>query len=250
MRLIGNLNDNFITVTSGNVPSSARGLKNWYDVCRITIERMANEIIENEIAEMYILEYFVLEHIMETLNFKETFKILQYITQKSTLTEFENLINKYFADRIIKNNNLEAIVLLNEKKEIYILKDKSWKKAQPQDVIDLREAINNQIELPKERLGNTIGFIDYFKKKDFIFKTIDTENVKKGSRCDQTGKNATLNVLNKIVGYKKYTKENTNGLNVASMCVEQEFYLRFFNYIKKDGKYWFLRKEQIFKTIM
>ena len=211
---------------------------------------MANEIIENEIAEMYILEYFVLEHIMETLNFKETFKILQYITQKSTLTEFENLINKYFADRIIKNNNLEAIVLLNEKNELYILKDKSWKKAQPQDVIDLREAINNQIELPKERLGNTIGFIDYFKKKDFIFKTIDTENVKKGSRCDQTGKNATLNVLNKIVGYKKYTKENTNGLNVASMCVEQEFYLRFFNYIKKDGKYWFLRKEQIFKTIM
>jgi hypothetical protein len=250
MRLISNLNDNFITATSGDLPLSARGLKNWYDVCRITIDRMVNETIENEIVEMEVLEYFVVEHIMETLNFEEIFKILQYITQKSTLSYFENLINKYFVDRIIKNNNLEAIVLLNEKNELYILKDKSWKKAQPQDVIDLREAINNQNEIPKERLGNTIGYIDYFKKKEFIFKTIDTENVKKGSRCDQTGKNATLNVLNKIIGYKKYTKENTNGLNVASMCVEQEISLRFFNYIKKDGNYWFLRKEQLNKTII
>jgi hypothetical protein len=211
---------------------------------------MVNETIENEIVEMKILEYFVLEHIIETLNFEETFKILQYITQKSTLSEFEDLIHKYFKDRIIKNNDTIAIVLLNEKPEMYVLKDQSWKKPQPQDAIDLREAINNQLEIPKERLGNTIGYIDYFKKKEFIFKTIDTENVKKGSRCDQTGKNATLNVLNKIVGYKKYTKENTNGLNVATMCVEQELYLRFFNYIKKDGYYWFLRKEQMFNTKM
>ena len=250
MRLIGKLNDNFITATSGDLPSSTRGLKNWYDVCRITIDRMVNETIENEIVEMKILEYFVLEHIMETLNFEETFKILQYITQKSTFSEFEDLINKYFKDRIIKNNDTVAIALLNEKPEMYVLKDKSWKKPQPQDAIDLKETINNQLEIPKERLGNTIGFIDYFKKKEFIFKTIDTDNVKKGSRCDQTGKNATLNVLNKIVGYEKYTKENTNGLNVATMCVEQEFYLRFFNYIKKDGYYWFLRKEQIFNTKM
>jgi len=77
-----------------------------------------------------------------------------------------------------------------------------------------------------------------------------------GARCDEAGKIKTLQKLNEIVGEKnKYTKENTKAQkdkdgNIISeaignieLCVLQEFILRFFDSIKKDGKKWFLTPE-------
>ena len=75
-----------------------------------------------------------------------------------------------------------------------------------------------------------------------------------GARCDEAGKIKTLDMLNKIIGEKKYTKENTkvikeNGkviqevVNHTELCVLQEFLLRYFDYIEKDKKKWFLSPE-------
>ena len=32
------------------------------------------------------------------------------------------------------------------------------------------------------------------------------------------------------------------------MCCEQELYLRYYNHIRKDGKYWFLTPEQALRS--
>ena len=62
--------------------------------------------------------------------------------------------------------------------------------------------------------------------------------------------------LNEIIGLQKYTNETTKAQNqkgtepsrdaikVPELCIIQEFVLRYFNKINKDGKIWFLRPEQ------
>ena len=75
-----------------------------------------------------------------------------------------------------------------------------------------------------------------------------------GARCDEAGKNKTMQILNKILGEEKYTKENTKiqkdnknviqeAIGHVELCVMQEFILRFFDRIKKDDKKWFLTPE-------
>jgi hypothetical protein len=88
-----------------------------------------------------------------------------------------------------------------------------------------------------------------FKTKDILSKR-DT-----GARCDEAGKTKTLEILNKIIGEEKYTKENTKiikgddknviqeAMGHTELCVLQEFILRYFDRIRKDGKKWFFTPE-------
>ena len=75
-----------------------------------------------------------------------------------------------------------------------------------------------------------------------------------GARCDESGKDKTMTKLNKILGEEIYTKESTraykdadgnlhDAISQTELCVLQEFILRFFNKIKKDGKIWFVTPE-------
>ena len=112
--------------------------------------------------------------------------------------------------------------------------------AQPEDYNDLSSLIaKNIIEIKK--LNDIVGFIGYFKDNFMIFKVKQlTKKRNKGARCDQAGKSDTLKLLNLIVGYNKYTTDNTKGINQKQLCVLQEFILRVYNYNKKDDKIWFL----------
>ena len=76
-----------------------------------------------------------------------------------------------------------------------------------------------------------------------------------GATCEEAGKDKSIQKLNGILGEDKYTKENTksqkdNDGNITQeaigqieLCVLQEFILRYFNAIKKNGKKWFLTPE-------
>jgi len=76
-----------------------------------------------------------------------------------------------------------------------------------------------------------------------------------GARCDESGKNKSIEILNKIVGEEKYTKENTKILKdekgkviqeatgQIELCIWQEFILRYFDKIKKNNTKWFLTPE-------
>ena len=101
-----------------------------------------------------------------------------------------------------------------------------------------------------------IGFIGYEKSNRYlVFKTKDiTSKRDTGARCDESGKIKTMQKLNEILGAEIYTKESTKaqkkGKEIISeavgqveLCVTQEFILRYFNSIKKEGKKWFLMPE-------
>ena len=118
--------------------------------------------------------------------------------------------------------------------------------------------VNYQILVLIHNLNNLIGFIDYEVKtgKYMVFKVKNMlEKRHTGARCDNAGKKDTLELLNKIIGENKYTKENTKLIkdddgNViqevtseTELCVLQEFILRYFNAIKKDDYNWFLTPE-------
>ena len=76
-----------------------------------------------------------------------------------------------------------------------------------------------------------------------------------GARCDDAIKNKNMKLLNTIIGREYFTKENTalkrakdgeilqEAVPNVEFCVLEEFILRYFNQIKKDGKLWFLTPE-------
>tara|TARA_B100000085_G_scaffold97805_2_gene88845 strand:- start:12404 stop:15844 length:3441 start_codon:yes stop_codon:yes gene_type:complete len=241
-KLLKDLQDKFILATTPN--DFGRGSKNWYELCYKTIERMMDDGIEK-----YILEYLIIEHIMETLLINNIIILLNYLSNKKEYTDFEKFINKYFQNKILQNESVKGIVLNdNGKLVILIFKDNEWIKATPLDIRDLGDLITNQIEIPQERLANIVGFIIEFKNEQYVYKTLDLEQNKSGARCDQSGKSGVIKVLNKAFGEEKYNKDNTSGINVTQLCSEQELYLRYFNYIKKNDNYWFLTPEQIIRT--
>ena len=95
----------------------------------------------------------------ETLLINNIIILLNYLSNKE-YTDFEKFINKYFQNKILQNESVKGIVLNdNGKLVILIFKDNEWIKATPLDIRDLGDLITNQIEIPQERLANTVGFI-------------------------------------------------------------------------------------------
>ena len=113
------------------------------------------------------------------------------------------------------------------------------------------------LNFTEKSYNEIVGFIGYEKgNKDFAFKTKNMNSKRDtGARCDQATKNKNLTKLNEIVGEEKYTNENTKAVkdedgNIIQeamgnieLCVLEEFFLRFFNADKKNGKKWFFTPE-------
>ena len=120
------------------------------------------------------------------------------------------------------------------------MKENSWEIGEAEDYNDLLLEIEKQL-INREDFNKYVGFFSEFKKEYMVFKVIDLEDPKsKGARCDQSGKNVAINLLNAIIGSDSYTKDNTRGRNKMEFCIIQEFLLRLFNEEKKDGKIWFV----------
>ncbi len=220
-----------------------RGVKDWYLLCSITIERMSNEGIDKN-----LLQQFVIDHMIESMNYVDKLTLLKDISNKKTLNDFENMIKRHFSNIIFEINDLIGAVF-NNKGKLTILKlsNKEWLEAEPKDIMDMKNEIK-ALEIPNERLANIVGVIVQFKENEYVFKTMEVSKKRKGARCDQAGKAGVLDVLNKIVENKNYTMENSKKNNVIQLCSEQEFYLRYYNSIKKDDKYWFLSPEETIAT--
>jgi hypothetical protein len=128
----------------------------------------------------------------------------------------------------------------NNEKQLIVLDTESWKLGQSEDYYDLSGEIDKFIIL-KENMNRYVGFFTEYKSDFMIFKVIDLADPKnKGARCDQSGKNVAINLLNAIMGKEVYNKENTRGRNKMEFCVIQEYLLRLYNYQQKDDKIWFV----------
>ena len=233
----------------------SRGEENWYKYCGVVINKLQNEGESRE-----FLEENLIEHMIESLMYNEKIELLNYLNIDCSNSNSNELLEKernklvikiksYFCKQIIYNKNITGIILFDGSSRInnikvFILKNKQWKSAEPEDIRDLTPIINEKYKI-KFNLNTFVGFIGFEdKNKYMIFKVKDTSRPRNsGSRCDQAGKKKTLDVLNDIIGSEKYTKENTKGVVQQELCILQEFILRNYEREHKDGKTWFLTNE-------
>ena len=237
----------------------SRGDDDWYKHCGIVIRKMSKEYDESK---KYLLEFLV-NHMMDLLLFHEKLSTMNYLysldnIERNTLEWFAK---DYFERNSIITKDKIAFLLydINKRKFFLLNKKNQWVQAEPEDERELLESSEAKqvLDMDKKDFNSIIGFIGYEKNNRYlVFKTKDiTVKRNTGARCDEAGKQKSLDLLNTIVGMDKYTKENTKmvkakdgtilqeAMSQMELCVLQEFLLRYFSKIKKSGKRWFLTPE-------
>ena len=255
--IIKNLN---ISKDFSKLTKVPRGDDNWYKHCGIVMQKFLKMYPD---AKSDLLILFLIEHSIELLLFEEKIEVLNYIYSLNTIKQGtpEWFIKKYFDNNIIVTPNIKAIVMYKlDKRNIMVLNENNkWVKAEPEDEREIAASKEAKTLLTYkiDEYNKIVGFIGYEKSNRYlVFKTKDlTSKRDTGARCDEAGKNKTMKLINEIIGENKYTNETTKAEKDADgniireatghveLCVLQEFILRYFNSIKKDGKKWFLTPE-------
>ena len=238
-----------------------RGNDNWYEHCSVVIRKLAKEesIIpaDTEQKRIELLEKFLIEHIVDSLMMREKVQLLNYLYAKSDIfsktkdERFKRFViksKKYLFSKFIVSKGITGIVMFDgpsriENLNIYILEDDTWVPAKPEDKRDLSEAILKKYKL-KSNLNHYVGFIGFeTNKKYMVYKVKDTENNRStGFRCDQSGKEKIINLLNDIENDDRYVSKKTKD-GAFELCVRQELTLRSFEEISLHNKSWFLDTE-------
>lgn len=238
-----------------------RGNDNWYEHCGIVFRKLETEddIIpaNSEKERLSILEQFLIEHIVDNLMMNEKVDLLNYIYSdehletkltNERLKRFFGKMKKYLLSKLIVSKGLTGIVIFNgpsriENVNIYILEDNIWIVAKPEDKRDLQDAILKKYRL-KSNLNHYVGFIGFeTNKKYMVYKIKDTTNGRStGFRCDQSGKEKIIKLLNDIETDDRYASKVTKD-GAFELCVRQELTLRSFENQKLDNKTWFLDTE-------
>lgn len=236
-----------------------RGDDNWYKHCGIVMRKMAKEYPDSK---EYLLE-FIVAHQIELLLYEDKLNLMNYIYSLDAIerNSLEWFIKEYFEKKSIVTKNQVAMVLynLNKRKIVYLNDENHWIEMgldSQKELADTKEA-KKALQFNPGDYNKIVGFLGYEKNNRYlVFKTKDLESKRDtGARCDEAGKNKTLEMLNKIVGEEKYTKENTKlikdddgnvikeAVGHVELCVLEELILRYFDMIDKDGKKWFLSPE-------
>lgn len=237
----------------------ARGNDNWYQHCGLVLRKMSkdNEIIpaSSDTERLDILEQFLIEHIVDSLMMEERIHLLNYTYNdepktNELLKRFFAKVKKYLLSKVIVSKGLTGMVIFNgpsrvENLHIFILNSdtNTWVPAQPEDKRDLEDAILKKYRL-KTNLNHYVGFIGFETNKKFmVYKVKDTENKRStGFRCDQSGKDKIIKLLNDIEVDERFASKETKE-GAFELCVRQEFTLRSFENQKLENKTWFLDTE-------
>ena len=246
--IIQNMQTHFdLTMSYMKDETIEKGEDDWYKHCGyIMYKLMTEENISKD--DLYT---FLVEHMIDILLYKDKLILLNYLTQKKNIDEMtplELIAKTYMEKNIIHDKNLIGIILYDVDVRKLMILDETiniWKEGQAEDERDLSNAIKKMYSVTPSSFYNYIGFIGYDQKNNYlVFKIKDmTSKRNKGARCDQATKAKTLILLNKIVGFEKWNKENTKKIIDMGLCIIEEFTLRSYNKEKKDGKIWFLSPE-------
>ena len=235
--------------------SVERGNKNWFQHSGIVIRKMKEEGIELE-----VLETFLIEHIVDSLMTNEKIDVLNYLysTRKIEMMfpgdqifkRFIPRVKIYFMTKLVVVKNLTGIVIFDgpskvDNLNIFVLNGTTWVPAEPEDKLKLQEPILQKYRL-QHSLHKYVGFIGFeTNRKYMVYKVKDTTNNRSsGFRCDQSGKESVIEILNEIEGVEKYDSKQTKD-GAFELCVRQEFTLRNKERISKqtDGDIRFLDTE-------
>ena len=237
----------------------ARGDDNWYKHCGIAMQKLTSEY--NGINQ-YLIP-FLIDHMIELLFYDEKLELLNYIYSLDNMENesIELLSKQYFERNVIVSNNSSFIIMYQLNKPIILVlnDDNQWTATEPEDTREFLSDphVKEIFTFNRVDYNKYVGFIGFKKNNTvLVFKAKDMDSSRDtGATCEEAGKEKTIQKLNKILGEDKYTKENTkshkddNGniikeaVGQIELCVLQEFILRYFNAIKKNGKKWFLTPE-------
>jgi superfamily II DNA or RNA helicase len=261
-KMMKELNENFNITKEYLKPGMKvpRGDDNWYKHCGVVMRKMAREYPDSK---EYLL-HFLVAHMIELLLFEEKLDVLNYIYSLNEIlaNSIEYFIKDYFERKSIITKKFSALILYNlNKRKIMILDNEKnkWIEAGPEDQREIAETgeVRELLNFKISDYNVIVGFMGYEKNNKYLtFKTKDMLSARDtGARCDEAGKNKTIQILNKIIGEEKYTKENTkiiknddniviqDAIGHVELCVIQEFILRYFDKIRKNEKKWFLSPE-------
>ena len=198
-------------------------------------------LVKDKILESNILIEILMDEILDKLIYEDKFLLLNYIFNKNTKIKEKTIlyqIKKYFNNKLIITNNLLGIFLFDEenKRHSLIFKENKFIEGTQREENMLLKEITKTYEL-----NSIIGFMSYEPNKKYIgFKTKNiTGKRNTGILCINTGKKITIQNLNEIFGFEKFTKENTKGILDIDLCIYQNFLLRYYDKINKDSKKWF-----------
>jgi hypothetical protein len=238
-----------------------RGDDNWYKHCGIVIRKMSKEYPETKNENLLI--HFLVAHMIEQLLYEDKLNVMNYLYSLSSIKQgsLEWLAKEYFDTNSIATKSFTVFIMYKlNKRMIMILNDKNkWVEAEPEDQREIAASKETKeyLSMKLEDYNKIVGFIGYEKSNRYlVFKTKDMNSKRDtGARCDESGKVKTLNKLNEIVGGNKYTNESTKAkkdedgniiseaIGQVELCVLQEFILRYYDVIKRDGKKWFFTPE-------
>jgi len=237
--------------TATKTANVERGNKNWYEHCGIMMMKMNKEGVEIE-----MLRLFLIEHIVDTLMMNERVSLLNFIyanknyektVEDAVFKKFISDVKKYLISKQISYKNLNAVVIYDgpsnaKNLNIFVLRDNVWVEAEPEDKRVLSDKIAEKYEL-KQNLNKYVGFIGFeTNKKYMVYKVKDTTNDRStGFRCDQSGKEKVIDVLNEIENDEKFKSKVTKD-SAVELCIRQEFTLRQYQ-ITDQSKIWFLDTE-------
>lgn len=238
-----------------------RGNDNWYQLCGIVLRKMSKEndiiVANTEQERLEYLETFLIEHIVDSLMMNEKLDLINYIyankdletkLTNERLKRFYGKMKKYLLTKLIVAKGITGIVMFNgpsriENLNIFVLDGNKWIPAKPEDKRDLGDAILKKYRL-KTNLSNYVGFIGFETNNKFmVYQVKDTENKRStGFRCDQSGKEKIISVLNDIESDNRFASKVTKD-GAKELCVRQELTLRSFEHQHLDNKTWFLDTE-------
>jgi superfamily II DNA or RNA helicase len=228
--------------SSSGATKIQRGEEEWYKYCGIAMKKLIKDLHYNN---KVVLEILV-EHLVDMLESGEKVDLLNYLyVNEVEHNSFEDIVKKYLEGKIIKTKRLIGYVLYEKDKIKYVIwndSKKKWVPAEPEDERDLNMLLSDKYSFKKDDYSELVGFIGQDQKKTYlIFKIKDIKATRNtGARCDEAGKMKKLQVLNSILGFEKYDKDNTKGMGQAELCTMIEFILRNNNNEIKEGKIWFL----------
>jgi hypothetical protein len=236
-----------------------RGDDDWYKHCGIIIKKMSKEYPKSK---DHLLRYLV-AHMLDICLFEDKLEIMNYLYSLDNISQgsFEWLAKEYFETNSITTKNFIVYIMYKLNKRMIMILDNNnkWIEAEPEDQREIASSKETKelLAFNIDDYNKIVGFIGYEKSNRYlVFKTKDMLSKRDiGARCDEAGKQKTIQKINEIIGEKKYTNENTkiqkdkegniisDAVGQVELCVFQEFILRYFNTINKDNKKWFFTPE-------
>jgi hypothetical protein len=260
---------------------------NWYKYCGAIVHYLKKEYEKQEQRDKLVeleryYELFSVSHYIEMLNYNDKITLMNYIYSLEQLEEnsLEAFIKQYFDKQVIKTKVHDKDILvfiIPHGTQLFLKYDNesyNWIDVSPYEskTINISKEVvavlhydyidKNKTKAEKKSsytayYNSVVGYMGFDKgSKQFYFKTRTVGTKRdKGATCFQAAKKENLTKINNLLGYDKYTSENTkmvkdsqgniikDTISNNELCVLLELIYRLFHETNKNDKKWVMSPE-------